>query len=58
LSHFLELKVKLRDLPPEPTKIMCKKTETKYTWAEVKKHITPEDAWVVHNNKVYDVSNW
>jgi len=30
----------------------------KYTWAEVKKHITPEDAWVVHNNKVYDVSDW
>ena len=30
----------------------------KYTWAEVKKHITPEDAWVVYQNKVYDVSNW
>jgi cytochrome b involved in lipid metabolism len=30
----------------------------KYTWAEVKKHITPEDAWIVHSNKVYDVSNW
>lgn len=37
---------------------MCKKTETKYTWDEVKKHITPEDAWVVYNNKVYDVSDW
>lgn len=30
----------------------------KYTWDEVKKHITPEDAWIVHNNKVYDVSDW
>jgi fatty acid desaturase len=31
---------------------------TKYTWDEVKKHITPQDAWVVYQNKVYDVSNW
>jgi fatty acid desaturase/predicted heme/steroid binding protein len=30
----------------------------KYTWAEVKKHHTPQDAWVVHQNKVYDVSDW
>lgn len=30
----------------------------RYTWSEVKKHITPEDSWIVHNNKVYDVSNW
>jgi len=30
----------------------------KYTWNEVKKHVTPEDAWMVYNNKVYDVSNW
>jgi len=30
----------------------------KYSWQEVKKHITPEDAWIVHKNKVYDVSNW
>ena len=30
----------------------------KFTWAEVKEHITPEDAWVVYQNKVYDVSNW
>lgn len=35
-----------------------KSSSEKYTWTEVKKHITPEDAWVVHNNKVYDVSNW
>ena len=33
-------------------------TPQKYTWAEVKKHIVPEDAWLVHQNKVYDVSNW
>lgn len=38
---------------------MCKKVDSnKITWTEVKKHITPEDAWLVHNNKVYDVSNW
>lgn len=30
----------------------------KYTWEEVKKHHTPKDAWVIHNNKVYDVSDW
>lgn len=30
----------------------------KYTWAEVKKHHTPTDAWITHNNKVYDVSDW
>lgn len=31
---------------------------TKVSWTDVQKHRTPEDAWVVHNNKVYDVSNW
>jgi cytochrome b involved in lipid metabolism len=31
---------------------------TKYTWAEVKKHVTPEDAWIVYQNRVYDVSDW
>jgi predicted heme/steroid binding protein len=30
----------------------------KYTWSEVKKHSSPADAWMVYNNKVYDVSNW
>jgi len=35
-----------------------KATKSKYTWEEVKKHITPDDAWIVHSNKVYDVSNW
>ena len=34
------------------------KTVEKYTWEEVKKHCTPEDAWIVYMNKVYDVSNW
>jgi len=34
------------------------KDTAKYTWAEVKKHITPDDAWIVYNNKVYDVSQW
>jgi len=35
-----------------------KETKAKYTWEEVKKHIAPEDAWIVHSNRVYDVSNW
>jgi len=30
----------------------------KFTWDEVKDHHTPKDAWVVHKNKVYDVSDW
>ena len=30
----------------------------KISWQEVQKHRTPEDAWVVYHNKVYDVSNW
>ena len=33
-------------------------TQTKVSWTQVQEHRTPEDAWVVHNNKVYDVSNW
>jgi cytochrome b involved in lipid metabolism len=40
-----------------PMKLVGDKSE-KITWAEVKKHITPDDAWVVYQNKVYDVSNW
>lgn len=31
---------------------------TKITWQQVKDHATPEDAWVVYHNKVYDVSSW
>jgi len=34
------------------------KVGQKFTWEEVKKHTTPEDAWVVYHNKVYDVSDW
>jgi len=30
----------------------------KYTWKEVKEHATPDNAWIVYHNKVYDVSNW
>jgi acyl-lipid Delta6-acetylenase / acyl-lipid (9-3)-desaturase len=33
-------------------------TVKKFTWKEIQQHRTPDDAWVVHNNKVYDVSNW
>ena len=30
----------------------------KYTWKDVKEHATPDNAWIVYHNKVYDVSNW
>lgn len=30
----------------------------KIAWSEVQEHRSPEDAWVVYHNKVYDVSNW
>lgn len=33
-------------------------TRSKFTLDEVSKHRTPEDAWVIYNNKVYDVSDW
>jgi len=33
-------------------------TANKYTWEEVKKHVTNDDAWIVHSGKVYDVSDW
>lgn len=32
--------------------------QRKITFQEVKKHAQPDDAWVIHTNKVYDVSNW
>lgn len=32
--------------------------EKKISWNDVQKHRTPDDAWMVHNNKVYDLSNW
>lgn len=34
------------------------KEVAKYTWSEVKKHSHPADAWMVHKDKVYDVSDW
>lgn len=34
------------------------KAVEKYTWEEVKKHCTPDDAWIVYMGKVYNVSNW
>jgi len=30
----------------------------RYTWAEVKEHSSPQDAWIVYQNKVFDVSDW
>lgn len=35
-----------------------KMTASEHAWAEVTKHRTPNDAWLVCNNKVYDVSGW
>lgn len=32
--------------------------ERKITWQQVQEHRTPDDAWVVYHNKVYDVSGW
>jgi len=34
---------------------LMKKT---YTLSEVQQHRTPDDAWTIYNNKVYDVSDW
>jgi cytochrome b involved in lipid metabolism len=34
------------------------KSTKAFKWEEVKKHTTPDDAWVVYHNKVYNVSNW
>jgi len=34
------------------------KATAKFTWAEVKKHNNPADAWMVYKDKVYDVSGW
>eukprot|EP00339_Tiarina_fusa_P004960 CAMPEP_0117020320 /NCGR_PEP_ID=MMETSP0472-20121206/15466_1 /TAXON_ID=693140 ORGANISM="Tiarina fusus, Strain LIS" /NCGR_SAMPLE_ID=MMETSP0472 /ASSEMBLY_ACC=CAM_ASM_000603 /LENGTH=483 /DNA_ID=CAMNT_0004725503 /DNA_START=42 /DNA_END=1490 /DNA_ORIENTATION=- len=31
---------------------------TKYTWQQVKEHASPADAWIVYQNRVYDVSDW
>lgn len=30
----------------------------KVTWAEVHKHATPDDAWIVINGKAYDVTKY
>ena len=29
-----------------------------YTWEEIRKHRFPHDAWMVLENKVYNVSSW
>nr|AAU11444.1 fatty acid desaturase [Glossomastix chrysoplasta]AAU11445.1 fatty acid desaturase [Glossomastix chrysoplasta] len=36
----------------------AEKTLPKFTLEEIQKHRTPQDAWMVHHNKVYDVSNY
>jgi fatty acid desaturase/predicted heme/steroid binding protein len=32
--------------------------ERLFTWKDVQRHNTPDDAWIVYQDKVYDVSNW
>ena len=39
-------------------KLLASNVSNRYSWDEVKKHVTPDDAWIVHQNKVYDVSGW
>jgi len=31
---------------------------SEYGWAEITKHRSPADAWLMINNKIYDVSGW
>lgn len=33
-------------------------TEKKYTWSEIKKHNKDNDAWIVIDKKVYDVTSY
>ena len=38
---------------------MIQKTKINYfTVRQVAKHHTPDDAWVIYQNKVYDITNW
>lgn len=48
---------KVASKPKSGTEEMTTKP-TKITQEEVHKHRTPEDAWVIYDNKVYDVSDW
>ena len=44
---------------PKPTDVaVADVSSRKIPWSEVKKHSSPQDGWLVHSNKVYDVSNW
>jgi len=38
--------------------VKSKDEATKFTFQEIQKHRVPEDAWMIYNDKVYDVSNW
>ena len=31
---------------------------SEHAWKEITQHRTPDDAWLMINNKVYDVSGW
>lgn len=42
----------------EPVSNQLSTMEDKYIWAEVKKHSTADDLYLVINNKVYDVTKF
>jgi len=44
--------------PESQTTAACSKTPQLYTWSEISKHNKPKDAWLVLEDKVYDISNW
>ena len=29
-----------------------------YAWSQIEKHCSPDDAWIVHDGRVYDISSW
>ena len=31
---------------------------SEFAWNEITKHRSPEDGWLMINNKIYDVSGW
>ena len=40
--------------PPQKDEMVA----SEFAWSEVTKHRSPEDGWLMINNKIYDVSGW